>query len=271
MNCLAYLDTESTGKDPATARIVEICIIRDGSVWTQRFNPGVPIPAEATEKHGITDDDVRDCPRFEQLAGYIQESIVDRVLCGHNVRLYDSILIDAELRRAGQPGLRDGSGRIFIREVDTLELLKQLEGRTLSAALERITGVKLGDDAHGAEADTRAVVLLLEGICRLYGLEDATVDALCALSVPVGEVDRGGSFRLDENGIIRFAFGKHRGEPVHSQPSYLSWICRSDFSEETKGHAQRFLDEIEAREEARRQGLLAEDGLQLVGVQPELF
>lgn len=266
MNGLAYLDTESTGKDPATARIVEICILRDGSAWTQRFNPGVPIPAEATAKHGITDEDVRDCPRFEQLAAYIQEAIADRVLCGHNVRLYDSILIDAELRRAAQPGLRDGSGTIFVREIDTLEMLKQLEQRTLSAALKRITGVELGDDAHGAEADTRAVATLLEGIIQKYGLGLASVDELCALSVPPGEVDRAGSFRRDENGVIRFAFGKHRGEPVHSQPSYLSWICRSDFSDETRGYAEQFLDELEAR----RQALLQEDGLQLVGVQPEL-
>ena len=35
---------------------------------TRRVNPGVPIPPEATAIHGITDDDVADCPTFRAIA-----------------------------------------------------------------------------------------------------------------------------------------------------------------------------------------------------------
>ncbi len=42
----------------------------DGSkeVKTRRINPGMPIPQESTAIHGIADDDVKDEPRFEQIA-----------------------------------------------------------------------------------------------------------------------------------------------------------------------------------------------------------
>lgn len=61
---LFALDTETTGTNPETARVVQSCIGRSGRIgeWTPKtrlINPGVPIPAEATAVHGITDDRVQ--------------------------------------------------------------------------------------------------------------------------------------------------------------------------------------------------------------------
>lgn len=62
---LAALDTETTGTDPETARVVTACVgmsMAPGQ-WSPmewRLNPGVPIPAGAAAVHGITDADVTD-------------------------------------------------------------------------------------------------------------------------------------------------------------------------------------------------------------------
>src|SRR5947209_8755061 len=70
---LAVLDLETTGTDPQTARIVEISVLRltppdDRVQRTRRVDPEIPIPAEATAVHGITDADVADELTFSELA-----------------------------------------------------------------------------------------------------------------------------------------------------------------------------------------------------------
>lgn len=69
---IIFFDLETTGVDTARDRIVEVSMIKimpDGEeiTRTRRLNPGMPIPPEATAVHGITDDDVRDCPTFPQV------------------------------------------------------------------------------------------------------------------------------------------------------------------------------------------------------------
>ena len=70
---LAVLDLETTGTDTKIDRIVEVSVLKlspGGQLdhRTRRVNPGVPIPPEATAVHGITDDDVADCPAFRAIA-----------------------------------------------------------------------------------------------------------------------------------------------------------------------------------------------------------
>ena len=70
---LIVFDLETTGVNVIHDRIVEIAYIK---VWpdgheesrTQRINPGRPIPEESTRVHGITNDDVKDCPTFQEVA-----------------------------------------------------------------------------------------------------------------------------------------------------------------------------------------------------------
>src|SRR6478609_879649 len=64
---LVVLDTETTGKQPGTDRTVSFGLARfENGVFVagvERFvNPGIPIPAEASEIHGITDAMVTDAP-----------------------------------------------------------------------------------------------------------------------------------------------------------------------------------------------------------------
>ena len=70
---LVFFDLETTGTNITHDRIVEISIVKlmpDGTVVerSRRLNPEMPIPAEATAVHHITDDDVAGEPTFRQVA-----------------------------------------------------------------------------------------------------------------------------------------------------------------------------------------------------------
>ncbi len=70
---IIFFDIESTGLDPERDRIVELAAVKIHPDGTQeekckRFNPLMPIPKEATEVHGISDQDVKDEPPFYRVA-----------------------------------------------------------------------------------------------------------------------------------------------------------------------------------------------------------
>jgi DNA polymerase III subunit epsilon len=70
---LAVIDVETTGVNTASDRVVQIATLRvepDGrsDLRSALINPGVPIPAEATAIHGISDADVADEPPFDGVA-----------------------------------------------------------------------------------------------------------------------------------------------------------------------------------------------------------
>ncbi len=245
MNNLLFLDFEATGVDPHNDRIVEFSFMTDiDDIWTERVNPGVPIPAEASAVHGITDANVADRPRFGEFAGAIQALIDGRTLVGYNCRRYDSVILDAELRRAGKPGLtRDEHGKIIQPEIDLFALWQLSEVRTLAGAAKRFAGVDL-EGAHSAEADTVVLPSIFAGMLTAFGLEGNSDEELCAMCIPEGALDRDGKFIRREDGVVVFNFSNSKGQPVLNDPGLLRWMLGKDFSEETKAYAREFLDEI---------------------------
>ncbi len=101
------IDTETTGLDARTARIIEIAAVRiqglevsfDGTL-RQFIDPQCPIPAQATEIHGLTDNDLRGAPEFRHVVTALEERIDGAVIVGHNIG-YDLAVIDREYARAG--------------------------------------------------------------------------------------------------------------------------------------------------------------------------
>lgn len=241
---LVYLDFEGTGTDVAFDRIVEFTFLEDGGEpWTERVNPGIPIPAEATAVHGISDADVAHLPGFTRFAERIQALTEGAVLVGYSSRRYDDLLLDAELRRAGQPGLpRREDGRLAVLELDLYALWQKEEPRTLVGAARRFAGVDLVD-AHSAEADTRVLPQILSAMIDEFLLDGLTLEDLCARCVPDGEVDRDGKFKRREDGVVVFNFTQQKGRPAADHPDLLEWLLRRDFSAETKAVARAILEE----------------------------
>ena len=95
---ICFFDLETTGVQVAMDRIVEISILK---VWpngnkesvTWRVNPEQPIPAQATEIHGIDDAMVADEPNFKTLAPKVVQMIKDSDLAGFNSNRFDIPLL----------------------------------------------------------------------------------------------------------------------------------------------------------------------------------
>ena len=87
----AIVDIETTGGHPDRDRITEIAIVlHDGTQVVERYetlvNPGRSIPYEITRLTGISDEMVRDAPKFHEVARQIIEFTEKAVFVAHNVR-----------------------------------------------------------------------------------------------------------------------------------------------------------------------------------------
>lgn len=235
---LVFFDLETTGINIGTDRIVEISyykVFPNGNAEgkTLRVNPGMPIPPEATAVHGITDDDVRDCPRFEQIAPEIAAVIEDSDLAGYNSNYFDVPLLAEELLRA--------KVNVDLKRkhlVDAFAIFKKQEPRNLTAAYKFYCGKSL-DDAHSAQADTMATYEVLMAQLERYDEVPDTVEALDEYTRgQVQFADFAGRIAYDAEGKEIFNFGKHKGMRVKDifrrDPSYYAWLMNTDFPAYTK-------------------------------------
>ena len=120
--------------------------------------------------------------------------------------------------------------------VDPCRIFHQREPRDLSAALRFYRGMT-HDGAHGAEADVLAALLVLDGQAERYGDLPRTIPELHDQMKFPDLVDPDGKFVRREDGVIVFAFGKHKDEPLDeiagTDPTYLDWIANKGvFSDE---------------------------------------
>lgn len=237
-NPLVFFDLETTGIDIVHDRIVEISFLKvypDGSkdCKTRRINPEIPIPPEATSIHGISDDDVKDCPTFRMVAKSLAAQIEGCDLAGYNSNRFDIPLLAEEFLRAGVN--IDLCRRKFI---DVQTIFHKMEQRTLSAAYKFYCG-KILEDAHTAEADTIAAYEVLKAqLDRYPDVLQNDVEFLSKYSSFTKNVDFAGRVIYNDEGKEVINFGKHKGKTVEEvlrkEPSYYDWIMKGDFSLNTK-------------------------------------
>lgn len=236
-NPLVFFDLETTGINIVTDRIVEICYLKvgiDGSetAKTMRINPERHIPEEATRVHGISDADVADCPTFKQVAKSLANEIEGCDLAGFNSNRFDIPLLVEEFLRAGVD--IDLTKR---KMIDIQTIFHKKEQRTLSAAYKFYCGRDL-DNAHSAEADTRATYEVLKAQLDRYPDLANDVGVLSEYSSHNRNVDFAGRFIYDDNNVEIFNFGKYKGRPVadvlRTDTGYYGWIMQGDFALDTK-------------------------------------
>jgi DNA polymerase III subunit epsilon len=252
---LVFIDLETTGVDPRNDRIVEISLMKvfppgaDGTsaepvVRTRRVNPGMPIPPGASAVHHITDDDVADEPRFENLAKALFDLLDDCDFAGFGVRRYDLPLLVAEFKRAGLAF--DATGRNVI---DGKDIFHMKEPRTLTAAYALYCGGEL-QSAHSAEADMLASRDVILGQLDRYDDLPSSVEELAKVGAPSADPDA-----VDAEGKLKWIageaclnFGKGRGKSLRELSEtadgrgLLQWILGKDFSAEVKGMVRAALD-----------------------------
>lgn len=237
-NPLVFFDLETTGINITHDRIVEISFLKvhpngKEEIKSRRINPGIPIPPQATDIHGITDEDVKDCPSFKQVARSLADQLEGCDLAGFNSSRFDVPMLAEEFLRAGVDF--DMSKRKF---VDVQIIFHKKEQRTLEAAYTFYCNKQL-ENAHSAEADTFATYEVLKSQLDRYPDLTNDIEMLSKeYSSFNNNVDFAGRIIFNEEGIEVFNFGKHKGKPVlevlKNEPGYYSWMMDGDFPLNTK-------------------------------------
>lgn len=170
---LAGFDLETTSADPNEARVVTACLVRveagcEPAVRSWLIDPGVEIPDEAAQIHGITTSIARErgLPANEAIADLLHqlsELSGEVPVVAFNAQ-YDLTVMDREAKRHG----------FTLDEVypvvDPYVLDKQMarfrRGSRKLGDVARIYGVEL-TDWHTAEADALAAVRIVQAMGRL--------------------------------------------------------------------------------------------------------
>ena len=255
---IVFFDLETTGVNVTQDRIIEGSFVKtmpNGRVAdkTLRINPERPIPLESSLIHGIYDQDVKDAPPFREVAAELMQFLEGCDLAGYNVIRFDvPVLIESFARENME---FDISHR---KLVDAQKIFHLMEKRTLAAAYEFYCNKTL-EGAHGAEADTRATLEVLQAQVDRYlnktvvdmkgnelGVIHDDVASLHQVSV-ANMVDLAGRMSFNDDGVEVFNFGKHKNKPVsdvlEKEPNFYDWMMKGDFPQDTK----RKLTEIRLR------------------------
>ncbi len=249
-NPIAFLDLETTGINIVKDRIVEISILKvsvnnQEETKTWLVNPTIPIPAASAKIHGITDEKVKDAPTFRELAKTIAKFIEGCDLGGFNSNRFDIPLLAEEFLRADVDV--DFKKRKFI---DVQTIFHKMEQRTLGAAYKFYCDKTL-ENAHSAEADTRATYEVLKSQLDRYDSLKNDIDWLSGYSAFTRNVDFAGRITYNDKNQEVINFGKHKGKLVedvlNSDPGYYAWVMNSEFPLDTK----KTLTEIRLRSFAK--------------------
>lgn len=276
---LVVFDLETTGLDLVKDRIIQISYIKVHPDGTEKrgnifVNPGKAIPQEITVLTGITDDDVKDQPKFKELANGLADEFKGCDFAGFNSNHFDIPMLAEEFLRAGIDFDFAKS-----RLIDAQTIFHKMERRNLAAAYKFYCGRKMEDDfeAHKADQDTEATYRVLKAELDMYapGKQEEperqlnnNMDELAEFSKTNNNVDfagrivwkemkdAAGNVLTDKNGKPRmqetFNFGKYKGwgvaEVLNRDPGYFSWMLSNDFTYNTK----QILTRIRLREFANR-------------------
>jgi len=158
---IVFFDLETTGVNTSHDKIVQIGAIKlniDGTeeVKNVLINPTIPIPAGATAVHGISDEDVKDKPKFNQIAKSFAAWLRGCDLAGYNSDNFDIPMLIEEFSKAGVEFPEDGTSF-----VDVLKIERLVNSHTLGNTYKRYTGDEL-EGAHDALADVRATLTIFQ-------------------------------------------------------------------------------------------------------------
>jgi DNA polymerase-3 subunit epsilon len=259
---IVFFDIESTGLNIVKDRIIQIALIKysksgcEPQELTMLVNPGIPISEEAYQVHGISNEDVRNKPTFQQVGQKIYDFIGQADLAGYNSDRFDIPMLIEEFHRIGIDF--DITPK---RLIDVQKIFYKMEPRTLKAAYKFYCDKDL-DDAHNALADVRATIEVFMGQIKKYkDVDYVDGDGNVTLAPIKNDIKQIADFIKDEAAIditqrlklngkseIIFNFGKYSGREVKEvfkiEPSYFHWMMEKDFSAQVKQIISKINDEL---------------------------
>src|SRR6185436_19571761 len=179
---LVFVDTETSGLDPAGDRIIEVGVVTlDGDTsreWTTLVNPRTAGTQYSRLLQEIGEDRARSLPRFRDIAATLFQLLENRLLVAHNAR-FDYSFLKAEFERAGI--------HFEAEVVCSLALSRKLYGRHDRHDLASLVGRHglVSDVRHRALPDAQAVFQLWQAFHRDHPREriEAAVHELLAAPV----------------------------------------------------------------------------------------
>ena len=270
---LLFFDIESTGLNIASDSIIELCFVKimpdnEKKVKTWRVKPWDyanncqrEINPSAQAVHGISAEDLKDCPTFYQISEEVVEWISDSDLAGFNSAKFDLPMLAEEIERVRRYTDKKLEVDLHAMQmVDVQNIFHAMEPRTLKAAYLFYCGLEL-ENAHAAEADTLATYEVLKGQLDRYKEDpriENDVDKLAKFSTKQRIVDYAGRLVLNDKDEPVVSFGKHKGktarEVYFSEPSYFAWIDNGDFTLDTKRQFANLKASYEAEKKAAAAG-----------------
>lgn len=223
---IVSLDVETTGLNPKYDRVIQIGIIKihpDGreKEWSTLVNPGTPIPSEACQIHGITDEMIASELPFAGIGVGLNNALKGCDLCGYNIK-FDVDFLIAEFKRISidfQPGMLIDSYKIFAKK----------EPKNLAAAVKFYLNEEISD-GHQALPDARAALRILEAQLEKYLDLPRNINGLdqfCFGKSNEKFIWKGDRFMIN--------FGKHKGVLLQDVPrDYLEWMMTGRFTDEVK-------------------------------------
>lgn len=209
---IRVVDVETCGLPPNDAQIVEVATVDlvsagdpalwgRGKMWSSLVNPGRPIPPEASAVHHITDDMVKDAPRFADLPPFLAAA---DLVCAHAAKF------ERECLR-----LNDASADVDImRWICTYKcgvLLFPDAPNHKNQTLRYFLGLKLADASlalpHRALGDAYVTAAILRTFLRAATIEQMVEASSGPVMLP------------------KLTFGEHAMKPIAEVPtSYFEWI-----------------------------------------------
>tara|TARA_B100001094_G_scaffold221353_1_gene215414 strand:- start:16696 stop:17469 length:774 start_codon:yes stop_codon:yes gene_type:complete len=234
---ICFFDLETTGVNVSSDRIVEISILKvfpngnkESKTWL--VNPEIPIPLEASNIHGITNEKVKNEPNFKIIAPHVKSMINNCDLAGFNSNKFDIPLLAEELLRSKIDFSLEN-----ILTIDVQNIFHKMEQRTLSAAYKFYCGKSL-ENAHSSKADTLATFEVLESQIEKYDDLQGNVNFLSDFSRRGKNVDLAGFIKYNKDEVPCFSFGKHKDKTVdyvlENESGYFGWLLNADFPIYTK-------------------------------------
>ena len=276
---LVFFDIESTGLNIASDSIIELCFVKilpDGEerIKTWRVKPWDyengcqrAINPSAQAVHGISAEDLAECPTFFQIAEEVVEWLSGSDLAGFNSAKFDLPMLAEEIERVRKfKGINLDVNLHEKKMVDVQTIFHKMEPRNLKAAYRFYCNAEL-ENAHAAEADTMATYEVLKGQLDRYPELKNDTNFLANFSTIQKNVDYAGRLVFNENNEAVISFGKHRGktarEVYFTEPSYFAWIESGDFTLDTKRQFALLKSRFESEKKEAAARKKAEDRRQL--------
>lgn len=233
MKPIVFFDIEATGVDPAKDRIVQIAakeFFDGGSAnFFRNVNPCMPIPKEASDIHGITDEMAAGYPAFNEFAKELHEFMLGFDLGGFNLLNFDVPLLWEEFFRCG---IRWDLAGVNI--VDVGNIFKKMEERTLSAAVKFYIGEE-PEGAHNADVDAFNTWRVFNAqLMRYKDLKQLGIEELAKFSRFDERADLAGKIVYNAAGVPCYNIGKAKGTPVLDDTGFGMWMLNKDFTQNTK-------------------------------------